>query len=304
MGKTAAKVSIGIWSLVFVLFATLFGYLWYNGGWGGLFLPLRGWYHNSSYQTVHEQTFTDPVQSLDLRWNGGDVSIRSSSSSEIKIVQKGVKNTPEEQFFQASVRDGVLTVTDGSTTAGLAFGPFPFSIGSDLEVYLPEETYDALSLETTDGDLFFEALQAERLEVRTQSGDAELSGVYQELAFASHNGDFLCRDVTVEQLACQTTSGDMEISGKLSQITATSTSGDVSLRTSQMITEATIQSTSGDVLLFLPENDGFTAQLHSSSGDLICAFPGFQGGNEFRYKDGGASIRLDTTSGDACLLYA
>ena len=42
MGKTAAKVSIGIWSLVFVLFATLFGYLWYNGGWGGLFLPLRG----------------------------------------------------------------------------------------------------------------------------------------------------------------------------------------------------------------------------------------------------------------------
>ena len=108
----------------------------------------------------------------------------------------------------------------------------------------------------------------------------------------------------MEQLACQTTSGDMEISGKLSQITATSTSGDVSLRTSQMITEATIQSTSGDVLLFLPENDGFTAQLHSSSGDLICAFPGFQGGNEFRYKDGGASIRLDTTSGDACLLYA
>ena len=93
MGKTAAKVSIGIWSLVFVLFATLFGYLWYNGGWGGLFLPLRGWYHNSSYQTVHEQTFTDPVQSLDLRWNGGDVSIRSSSSSEIKIVQKAVSYT-------------------------------------------------------------------------------------------------------------------------------------------------------------------------------------------------------------------
>lgn len=98
MGKTAAKVSIGIWSLVFVLFATLFGYLWYNGGWGGLFLPLRGWYHNSSYQTVHEQTFTDPVQSLDLRWNGGDVSIRSSSSSEIKIVQRGSKTRRKSSF--------------------------------------------------------------------------------------------------------------------------------------------------------------------------------------------------------------
>ena len=168
-----------------MLFATLFGYLWYNGGWGGLFLPLRGWYHNSSYQTVHEQTFTDPVQSLDLRWNGGDVSIRSSSSSEIKIVQKGAqKRAGKSSFSRASHHssaDGVLTVTDGSTTAGLAIGPFPFSIGSDLEVYLPEETYDALSLETTDGDLFFEALQAERLEVRTQSGDAEtlrrLSGI-------------------------------------------------------------------------------------------------------------------------------
>ena len=221
-----------------------------------------------------------------------------------KLCKKGSKTRRKSSFFQASVRDGVLTVTDGSTTAGLAIGPFPFSIGSDLEVYLPEETYDALSLETTDGDLFFDALQAERLEVRTQSGDAELSGVYQELAFASHNGDFLCRDVTVEQLACQTTSGDMEISGKLSQITATSTSGDVSLRTSQMITSATIQSTSGDVLLFPPGKRRLYGAAPQLVGRSDLRFPGFQSGNEFRYKDGGASIRLDTTSGDACLLYA
>lgn len=148
-----------------------------------------------------------------------------------------------------------------------------------MEVYLPEETYDALSLETTDGDLFFDALQAERLEVRTQSGDAELSGVYQELAFASHNGDFLCRDVTVEQLACQTTSGDMEISGKLSQITATSTSGDVSLRTSQMITSATIQSTSGDVLLLPPGKRrlyGAAPQLVGRSDLRLPRVPGRQ----------------------------
>ena len=304
MSKTVAKISIGVWSLVFVLFAVLFGCLWYHGGWGGLSLPFNGRYQNSSYQTVHEQTFSDPVQSLELQWRGGDVSVHSSSGTEVKIVQKGVKNTPEEQFFQASIRDGVLTVTDGSTVAGLPIGPFSFSISSDLEVYLPEETYNALALETTGGDLFFDALQADRLEIHTQSGDVDLSGAYQELAFTSTSGDLLCRDVTVDQVSSQTTSGNIEISGKLSQIAATSTSGDLSLRTSQMITNAAIQSTSGDVLLFLPENDGFTAQLHSSSGDLICAFPGFRDGNEFRYKDGGASIRLDTTSGDACLLYA
>lgn len=74
MSRTTAKVLIGIWSIVFVLFAALFGYLWYNGGWMGL--PQQfGWYSDPTYQTVHEQTLSEAVQTLDLNWKGGDVSI-------------------------------------------------------------------------------------------------------------------------------------------------------------------------------------------------------------------------------------
>ena len=303
MSRTTAKIYIGVWSAVLLLFTALFGYLWYNGGWTGLSLHF-GWSNHSTYQQVHEQTFTEPIQTLALDWKGGDVSVFSTSGKEIKIVQKAVKNTPEDQFFQASIEDDALVVSNGKTVAGLPIGPFPFSIGSDLEVYLPEQIYETLQWDTTGGDIFFQPLEVKELVVHTNSGDVSLGGDFEKLDFSSNSGDLLCRDVTVKQLISQTTSGDIQASGSFARIQATSTSGDISLRTSQMITEAAIQSTSGDVVLFIPENDGFTAQLNSSTGDFICAFPDFHGGDTYRYKDGSAKIQLNTTSGDACLLYA
>ncbi|MFR8228404.1 MAG: DUF4097 family beta strand repeat-containing protein [Anaeromassilibacillus sp.] len=303
MSRTTAKIYIGVWSAVLLLFTALFGYLWYNGGWTGLSLHF-GWSNHSTYQQVHEQTFTEPIQTLALDWKGGDVSVFSTSGKEIKIVQKAVKNTPEDQFFQASIEDDALVVSNGKTVAGLPIGPFPLSIGSDLEVYLPEQIYETLQLDTTGGDIFFQPLEVKELVVHTNSGDVSLGGDFEKLDFSSNSGDLLCRDVTVKQLISQTTSGDIQASGSFARIQATSTSGDISLRTSQMITEAAIQSTSGDVVLFIPENDGFTAQLNSSTGDFICAFPDFHGGDTYRYKDGSAKIQLNTTSGDACLLYA
>lgn len=219
-------------------------------------------------------------------------------------MQKAVKNTPEDQFFQASVQNGSLTVSNGRTVAGLPIGPFPFSIGSDLEVYLPEQVYDTLNLDTAGGDIHLDSMEANRIGIPTHSGDVDLASTFQELDFTSASGDLLCRSATVGTMISKTTSGDLEVSGNLSQIQATSTSGDISLRSSQMISGATIQSTSGDIFLFLPENGGFTAQLNSSAGDLICAFPNFYGGKVYRYKDGSVKIQMDTASGDACLLYA
>lgn len=244
MSRTTAKIYIGVWSAVLLLFTALFGYLWYNGGWTGLSLHF-GWSNHSTYQQVHEQTFTEPIQTLALDWKGGDVSVFSTSGKEIKIVQKAVKNTPEDQFFQASIEDDALVVSNGKTVAGLPIGPFPFSIGSDLEVYLPEQIYETLQLDTTGGDIFFQPLEVKDLVVHTNSGDVSLGGDFEKLDFSSNSGDLLCRDVTVKQLISQTTSGDIQASGSFARIQATSTSGDISLRTSQMITEAAIQSTSG-----------------------------------------------------------
>ena len=136
-------------------------------------------------------------------------------------------------------------------------------------------------------------MEVKELVVHTNSGDVSLGGDFEKLDFSSNSGDLLCRDVTVKQLISQTTSGDIQASGSFARIQATSTSGDISLRTSQMITEAAIQSTSGDVVLFIPENDGFTAQLNSSTGDFICAFPDFHGGDTYRYKDGSAKIPVE-----------
>lgn len=300
MSKTAAKIFICVWSVVLVLFGVLFGYLCYSGGWGSL-----GGYSywsgdNTTFQQLHDQTITEPVNALQLDWKGGDVTLFPGDGQEVKIIQRGVKNTPADQFFRTSVKNGVLTVSDGNRVAGLRIGPFSYSIGSDLEIHLPQKTYETISLRTSGGDVSGETLDAGKLDVTTASGDIFLSGNFQKLEMTSTSGDLVCRDVSVDQLVLDTTSGDVDCEGELSAITATSTSGELCFRTSRMITGASISSTSGDVMLALPENDGFTARLNTAVGDLLCEF-GSDGGHTYQYKDGGAEIQMDTTSGDVYL---
>lgn len=302
MSKTAAKILIGIWSLVLLLFAVLFGYLCYNGGWNSLPFYSSRWGTNGTYQLVHEETVEGQVDSIQLDWRGGDITVYVSSDDKVKVAQRGVKNTPEEQFFHTSFSDGTLTVSNGSTIAGLPIGPFHYSIGSDLELYLPKKTYEALTLKSGSGDVHLDRLDADTLDISTSSGDISLSGEFRELTLTSTSGDLLGRGVTAETVHIRTTSGDVNYAGDVSKIEATSTSGSLIFRTGRMVENASLHSTSGDAMLYLPENDGFTAKLSSSSGDLICDFTGLDGGRAFQYKDGGAEIRVETTSGDAFLL--
>ena len=71
-----------------------------------------------------------------------------------------------------------------------------------------------------------------------------------------------------------------------------------------MITEAAIQSTSGDVVLFIPKMMVLLPSLKQFDWRFHLCLPDFHGGDTYRYKDGSAKIQLNTTSGDACLLYA
>ena len=305
MSKTSAKILIGMWSAVLAVCIALFTFLSVNGGWLNLPFWNNARYGGDwSYHTVHEQSLADDVHSLQLDWKAGDILVRRSEDGNVKIVQLGVKNTPENQFFRAAANNGVLTISEGPSRAGLRIGPFSYSIGSDLELYLPEKVYESVRLTGSNGDVFLESLDASSLKISTSSGEISLSGSVQKLDLSSNSGDILCHDLQAEQITCRTTSGDMDFSGELKEIDAVSTSGELSFYTSRMVSGASLRSTSGDVTLSLPENDGFDARFSTTSGDLHCDFSGpfREGSQDFQYQGGGPQITVQTTIGDAALL--
>lgn len=302
MNKTAAKIIIGIWSVILVFCIGMFIFFANVGDWGNRiywspFSPDR----NYSYVQLKEQSIPDEVDSLDISWRGGDVLFYETDADEIKIIQHGVKNTPEAQFFTTTLNGGTLTVKDGKKAAGLWIGPFSYSIGSDLDIYLPQKMYRALSVETVGGDVNIRGWNAERIDLKSVSGDLSLEGAYTELSMHTTSGEMIARSIQTEQLSIGTVSGDASVSGSIGKIDAGSTSGEIILRSEILPESTSIHTVSGDISLGIPENDGFTLHFNSVSGDLSTSFQTYGDKHTMQYKDGGAQIDLNTTSGDVHL---
>ncbi|WP_195984836.1 DUF4097 family beta strand repeat-containing protein [Clostridium sp. D33t1_170424_F3] len=299
MSKTAAKVIIGIWSVILVFCIAVFAFLCVNDGWGN-----RWFWHSSryngdwSYVQLREQRISENVDSLDIDWKGGDVIFYESDDSTVKIVQRGVKNTPEEEFFNFSVSNGKLKIQDGKRTAGLRIFPFSFSIGSDLDVYLPQKTYQTLAVRTIGGDVSLQEFNASVLELSSTSGDLSVSGEYTEMTLESTSGDLECSAVQTDRLEFQTVSGEALFKGRAGQINANSTSGDLSFKVEEMPESVSAHTVSGEIIFALPENDGFSVEFHSVSGDLYSDFWDRTDRYNTQYKDGGTQFDLSTTSGD------
>lgn len=302
MSKTAAKVIIGIWSVILVFCIAVFAFLCVSDGWGN-----RYFWHSSrydgdwSYVQLKEQSIPEEIDALDIDWKGGDVIFHASDNATVKIVQRGVKNTPETEFFNSDVKNGKLTIQDGKRSAGLRIFPFSFSIGSDLDVYLPEKTYQTLAVKTVSGDIDLQEFNASVLELRSTSGDLTVSGEYTEMTLETTSGDMECTAAQTDRLELQTVSGESTFRGSVKQINANSTSGDLSFKMDTMPEGVSAHTVSGEMVFALPENDGFSVEFHSVSGDLYSDFWDRTDRYNTQYKDGGTLFDLRTTSGDALL---
>ena len=147
-----------------------------------------------------------------------------------------------------------------------------------------------LEVESVSGDVSF-AGNAPRLTVETVSGEIDVSGAEGEVRVTTVSGDLLLEGGIVSLGRFETVSGNLELSLEVSA------GGKLSA-----------DSMSGDVTLLLPaaQQAEFIAQTYS--GKLRSDFGEVSGGAEpsgrslqFREGDNGASIRIESFSGDALL---
>ena len=119
---------------------------------------------------------------------------------------------------------------------------------------------------------------------RLISGELDVSGAYRIL------------DV-------DTTSGGMKFAGEVKNVEIDTVSGDVTMNCSETPDELSLDSTSGDLELLLPERRSFEASYDTVSGDFHNEFGGIQfRGDEMYFEgtEGGnpAELEFDTVSGD------
>jgi len=90
--------------------------------------------------------------------------------------------------------------------------------------------------------------------------------------------------------------------GKFQTVTGNTVSGGINTTFATMPSDIDMETVSGDMIVGLPKNDGFTVNYDKVSGDFNCAFSVQMDKNSATYKNGKNKIKLDTVSGDMRIL--
>lgn len=120
----------------------------------------------------------------------------------------------------------------------------------------------------------------------------------QDISIDNVSGDMTLTDITVTGLTVSNVSGELDFSGSCRTAEVSTVSGDCTLTLTAAPNSIDLDSVSGQLVVALPENTGFTANLDSLSGKLYSDFATTYQDDTMRYLDGACKISMDSVSGD------
>ncbi|MGN0477295.1 MAG: DUF4097 family beta strand repeat-containing protein [Ruminococcus sp.] len=162
-----------------------------------------------------------------------------------------------------------------------------------IDIYLSDKDYESLYIDTASGSIDLGNLVCDSIEIDSSSGT--ITG----------------RKLTADTLTVDSASGDIYLEGNFRTAGFDVSSGDVQFKDGIMPEKIDIDSSSGDIEVYLPyyeddekanEEAGFTVNYSKASGDINSEFPvqgAFDSGDgKAVYGNGKSEITVDIASGD------
>ena len=217
------------------------------------------------------------VTKIDIKWTAGQVYLRPGDGENIEFLEASDQRLDSKSCLSYQIEDGKLTIR---YIAGLRT-----DAAKDLTVFLPESlkgTLEELDVETASAEVLLEDVRVEKLDVETVSGTCSLM-------------DGACGEADLS-----TTSGDIFVDGWESRSWDVETvSGYVVLSPTIFPQELDMETTSGDIDLFLPASDSFALKWKTVSGQLDSSYDDLAfDGKVYRHGPGGPVFSVETVSGN------
>jgi hypothetical protein len=242
----------------------------------------------------------------------GNIIIESNSSGKITIdAIKVIKSNRLRKAENLADRIRIEVQKDGEEVnvqtkyprRGLRSG---ISCWVDYRISVPAET--RLNIKTTSGDVGVEDIQ-EKVRISTVSGDVEAESIIGVIDLSSVSGDFYLQDIkgdlvlegtssdmelgqiegdvridcvsgdlTLQEIwgniEASTSSGDIDVEQTEGELDLNTISGDVEVKTEISIEgKYIIETTSGEVFLYLPEDSNARLECESQSGSINTRIP-------------------------------
>lgn len=232
-----------------------------------------------NYKNGTGSVLSDNVNSIDIEWISGDVTVVYSENTEngqITLTETSNKDLTDKTAMRYNVEDGVLKIrcSKHKNYNNTAFK----SLNKALVVEVPKALLD--------------------LDIEAVSSNISVKGVtVTSLDLSSVSGALKAENVTAKSVDYETVSGEIRLNGAFGSIDGNSVSGSLNVVNTVFPDEIDVESISGNIYMEIPENDGFRINKSSVSGSINSDFEGQIQNNSMIYKNGGRQFDFETVSG-------
>lgn len=233
----------------------------------------------SSSGTVNAEKITD----IDIEWAAGTILIQTGDVDRIEFSESGASEDHKMTWKQNGKK---LTIHFSENE--IAFSGFGVTISDthskDLTITVPRKW------------------QCGSLSIDVAYADVEIHNMaIEEIDFDGASGRCTFEDCCVDTLSVDTASGDIQYSGWLNVLDCDAASADCVIEVTNTPSKIDLDSASGDLELYLPEDCGFSVSLDALSSDFSSDFPTAMQNGLHVFGDGSCSITVDAMSGDVTI---
>ena len=272
---------------------------------------------STGYETTAE--FTEKIDAIAVNWTSGEIRFEFGGEN-ITVRESSSGIIDDENVMVCDVINGTLNIHYHSPRVNfVSFGEENKNLTVTIPTHLVPEIKN-ISIDATSADVKLGGFALDDLKISSTSGCADISDVSAgTFLFDATSGDLTLENSSFGGLRASSTSGsimlkDVEsgaayfdiISGDASAVNCTfgkvegeSTSGCFYMSLDSVPGELDVDTTSGNVEIFLPEDAEFTLEFDRTSGDLELDFAAVMRGDEYIVGGGRNEINIETTSGNA-----
>ncbi len=225
----------------------------------------------------------DGIKNIEIDWAAGSVSVAVGEGDQIQLIETSNGLLSKAQTMRWLVAGDTLKIDYGSGWSCMSLA------SKHLEVRVPNalaKNIGVLSIDGVSGDYAVKEVSCDTLQVQLASGKLD------------------AQSVQARQLDLDAASGTMRVGGVFADsIRASVASGRAEVTCDNVCPKAIkADMASGNVMLAIPDNPGFTARVDKMSGSFSSDFElTMQGDRHYLYKNGEASFDFDMASGSLTL---
>ena len=224
MMRSILKVlKILLWALILV--AAIYLYMLFRDG--GSLVQIMS--EPRSLEVVQDLRFEAEVQSIQIDWISGGITVTPSTDNLIHVIEKAEKGLNSAKYASIDASNGKLTIrSKNENNVWFFFYRTPLTY---LELQVPQSDYDEIVLNLTSGSHKVSNLMVDAMILDLTSGELSIAeSDIARLNMTMTSGNTNLSNVVGQDLRVEMTSGQLRTTGSFSNlIQIEMTSGDLSL---------------------------------------------------------------------------